>query len=335
MGILYGEETSGGYRPSRWHRWFRPAVSGNALNGLGETAVRRPTPLYHRQDRRHPWRVVQDMFYVREIPGGQFVYVLLSKLLDARAPAPVAATPAAGTPAQWARRVKDYARAVGAEKCGIVRIRPEWVFEGDSLPERYAIILAHRMDYDALSHTVRRDFLTGIHEVMRVYYAGHRRARKLADWLRGQGHAARGFGSPMGTALNLLPAAIEAGIGELGKHGSLICPEMGSLLRLSYVVTDLPLDTDAPVDNGVDDFCTRCQRCATECPPHAIADVKQIVRGVERWYVDFDACVPYFNEHHGCGICLAVCPWSQPGVGPGLAAKMLARRARLGGAAAP
>lgn len=29
--------------------------------------------------------------------------------------------------------------------------------------------------------------------------------------------------------------------------------------------------------------------------------------------MDFDKCVPYFNEHMGCGICLAACPWSQPG----------------------
>jgi epoxyqueuosine reductase QueG len=54
-----------------------------------------------------------------------------------------------------------------------------------------------------------------------------------------------------------------------------------------------------------------------------------MVRGVEKWYVDFDKCIPYFNETHGCGICIAVCPWSRPGTAPRLAEKMLRRRKRL------
>jgi len=41
--------------------------------------------------------------------------------------------------------------------------------------------------------------------------------------------------------------------------------------------------------------------------------------------VDFDRCLPYFNEHGGCGICVAVCPWSRPGVATRLVEK-LARR---------
>jgi epoxyqueuosine reductase QueG len=43
--------------------------------------------------------------------------------------------------------------------------------------------------------------------------------------------------------------------------------------------------------------------------------------------VDFDKCVLFFNENMSCGLCLAVCPWSRPGVAPGLAAKMARRRA--------
>ena len=51
-----------------------------------------------------------------------------------------------------------------------------------------------------------------------------------------------------------------------------------------------------------------------------------MVRGVEKWYVDFDRCLPFFNQTFGCAICIAACPWSRPGVGFNLAAK-LARRA--------
>ena len=329
MGILFGRESADGYHPSWWHRAFQPKVSGNALNGLGETAVRRPTAVYHRQDYWHPWRLVQDMFYIRVTVAGLFWPVMKSHWLDRQKPASVTEPKVQRAPEEWAQRVKDYAISMGVDKVGIAEIRPEWVFDRDEIREKYVIVLATRMDYDELIATEQRQFRKSLKEILAIYYFGHRRARKLADWLRGQGWAARGLGNPMGTALNIIPAAIEAGIGELGKHGSLICPEMGASFRLAYVLTDLPLTVDAPQDYGIDDFCLACQVCTRECPPAAIVDKKQMVRGVERWYVDFDKCVPYFNERFSCGLCLAVCPFSLPGRGPVISEKMLRRRKRI------
>lgn len=117
-------------------------------------------------------------------------------------------------------------------------------------------------------------------------------------------------------------------MGELGKHGSLINRRLGSSFRLAAVETDMPLVVDRPDVFGADDFCLRCQVCTEGCPPGAIHDVKGIVRGVEKWWVDFDKCIPYFNETFGCAICLAVCPWSKPGRAPLLAEKW-ALRAKL------
>ena len=325
MGILYGKETEDGYEPSLWHRWFKPKVSGNTLNGLGEKEVRRPTPLYHRQDYWHPWRLVQDLFYLRNVTSTGWV-ILKSYMLDRAKPAPVRHNQKESSPADWSRRIEEYAISLGVDKVGITKIKPEWIFEGDEMPETYAIILATRMDYESMSRSRDRKFTPSVKEAMSIYYFGHERARKLANWLREQGWPARGFGNPMGTALNILPAAIDAGVGELGKHGSLICKEMGALFRLAYVVTDLPLEVTHPTDIGVDDFCLRCTICSAECPPDALSDAKQLVRGVERWYVDFDKCVPYFNENSGCGICIAACPWSQPGLAQGISEKMLKRR---------
>ena len=328
MGLLYGRETADGYEPSLWHRWFKPEVSGNTLNGLGETSVRRPTRIYHRQDFWHPWRMVQDMFYIRMVLSNfaAISFKYKSAVLDRQRPQPIGKKRTEASPGVWSKRVKDYAKAIGVDKVGIVEVRPEWIFEGDEITEKYAIILATRMDYEALSASVERQFSKTIYEVMSIYFQGHLKARQLANWLRKQGWDARGYGTPMGTPLNLVPAAQEAGIGTLGKHGSLISKEMGSLLRLAYVLTDMPMATDGPEDIGADEFCASCQRCTDQCPPKAITDRKQMVRGVERWYVDFDKCVPYFNEHGGCAICLAVCPWSQPGVSESLVQKMLRRK---------
>jgi epoxyqueuosine reductase QueG len=91
----------------------------------------------------------------------------------------------------------------------------------------------------------------------------------------------------------------------------------------------MPLETDQPDVFGGDDFCMRCQVCSDACPPDAIFEEKQWVRGELKWYVDFDKCIPYFAESRGCGICIAVCPWSRPGVADRLVVKM-AKRQRSG-----
>jgi len=68
--------------------------------------------------------------------------------------------------------------------------------------------------------------------------------------------------------------------------------------------------------------------CEDACPPIAIEPDKKMVRGVNRWYVDFDKCIPYFSENSGCAICIVECPWSRPGVGVNLAKKLAKRAAR-------
>jgi epoxyqueuosine reductase QueG len=126
----------------------------------------------------------------------------------------------------------------------------------------------------------------------------------------------------------LVPAAISCGLGELGKHGSIINRQLGSSFRLACVLTDVPLVADVKDTFGADDFCLHCRVCSDACPPDAIFDEKQTVRGETKWYVDFDKCLPYFNETMGCGICVAVCPWSLPGVAPRLAERLSARGPR-------
>ena len=110
------------------------------------------------------------------------------------------------------------------------------------------------------------------------------------------------------------------------KHGSIINRDYGSSFRLASVLTDIPLLPTQPQSYGVDDFCSRCQVCSNACPPDAILPEKVMVRGERKWYVDFDKCIPFFNENAGCAICIAVCPWSIPGKGPRIV-EQLQRRA--------
>jgi NAD-dependent dihydropyrimidine dehydrogenase PreA subunit len=235
---------------------------------------------------------------------------------------PVAAERAAGSPESFTEAVKAFALANEADQVAVAAMKTEWFFEGMAQDLPWIVVMAVRMDHAELAAAPEPP---SIIEVMRQYNRGTRAARALADWIRSQGYEADPHGGPTAGPLTLIPPALAAGLGELGKHGSIISRAFGASFRLAGVLTDMPLVADAPDTFGVDEFCMNCRVCEKACPPDAIAAEKQLVRGVEKWYVDFDRCVPYFNQTYGCGICIAVCPWSRPDVGPKLLQKMLRR----------
>lgn len=339
MGILYGHETEDGYEPSWLHRKLKPEVSGNTINGLGETTARQPTPVYHRRWHKHPWYWVQESFYARQMWDFiQGVIIFKSWRLDKSRKNPVAPVAKQDSCEAWSLRVKEEAlKHRYCDVVGIAKVEPELVFDREwalgEVTEPWVIVIGHAMDYGEIAKNLEKDqgkkkpfwknkFLPEVREVLDTYLRSQRAAFKLASWIRDQGYNATGHGGPKGAPINTLHAAIKAGLGELGKHGSIIIDELGSCLRFSYVLTDMPLVADESKVFGADDYCLRCQACTRACPPNAISDEKQLLRGVEKWYVDFDKCVPYFNENYGCAICISICPWSRPGKAPSLIEKL-------------
>jgi epoxyqueuosine reductase QueG len=226
---------------------------------------------------------------------------------------------------QWTARVKEAALGREADLVGIARLDPDWVFEGYAAPYQWIVVLAVAMDYACLATAPSHKSQAEVHN---QYGRATRAAHKLASWMHEQGWEAKPHGGPRAGPVLMIPAAIAAGLGELGKHGSMINRRFGSSFRLACVMTDLPLVADAPDIFGADDFCTRCQVCAKVCPVDAIQSDRQMVRGENKWYVDFDQCILYFVENNGCGICIGQCPWSRTGVAPRLAEKMSRRKAR-------
>jgi Pyruvate/2-oxoacid:ferredoxin oxidoreductase delta subunit len=315
------------YRPSEEQTALLPEVSGNAINGLGERAVRRPSPIYwHHPSTIAHGRVMTWMIErtSREQPTVDRLHEKFGGRGPAR-PASIAEARSEDTREGWTARVKGFALAHEADLVGVARLDPDWVFEGYEVTADWIIVLGVAMDQPRLAAVWPE--AASVEEVMAAYNRGDRAAKALADHIRGQGWEAHGHGGPIAGPVTMIPAALACGFGELGKHGSIINRHYGSSFRLAAVTTSLPLVADAPDVFGADDFCASCQVCARACPPAAIAHEKQTVRGVSKWYVDFDNCVPYFNETYGCGICIAVCPWSLPGTAPRLAEKMARRKA--------
>jgi epoxyqueuosine reductase QueG len=232
---------------------------------------------------------------------------------------PVAQSPRIASPNEWTEAMNRFAIEHEADAVGVAPMDPLYVFEGYTIEEPWVIVLALAHNYERLKEVPSDETDgVGVCDVGDQYARGTRASYALANWIRSQGYKADPYPGPMASALTLIPPAIAAGLGELGKHGSLISRQFGSGLRLAGVTTDMPLVPSTRDRFGADEFCATCQICTQACPPGAITPQKQMVRGVERWYVDFDKCIPFFAEAASCGICIAECPWTRPTVRPKL-----------------
>jgi epoxyqueuosine reductase QueG len=300
-------------------------VSGNPINGLGETIPRRASPFFWHPPDQHHWGGLQQLTHEtsRKCPGSMEAF---QGAYDYPRLLPVAETRIQENPQQLTEALKHFALSHEADDVGIAAMSPQYVFDGYSVEHPTVIVLALAHNYERLREVPSDETNgVGVSDVGDQYSRGTRSSYALANWIRSQGFGADPYPGPMASALLLIPPAIAAGLGELGKHGSLISPRFGAGVRLAAVTTDMPLIFDKPIQFGTDQFCTNCQVCTQNCPPGAITPQKQVVRGVERWYVNFDRCIPYFAEAASCGICIAECPWTRPSVRPKLLATMAER----------
>ena len=302
-----------------------PDVSGNTINGVGEHDVRRPSVVYWATDMsKIPHGKMQEYFYLRSNEVDGFAQARERRLAINEAPLPpLAHTPDTHSPEDWTGQLSQFVDNGDCEMIGVARMDPSWAYDGEDVPQSRVIVVGVQHEYDIIA--TAPDHTAGL-EVVRQYTRAGAAAKTITGWLRQKGWDAKAVTGPLAGSITMIPPALACGFGELGKHGSIINPELGASFRLSAVLTDAPFEPTREREHGIDAFCQSCRICEDACPPEALSPDKQMVRGETKWYVDFDKCIPFFNETHGCAICIAVCPWSRPGVGLNLAAK-LARRA--------
>jgi reductive dehalogenase len=247
------------------------------------------------------------------------------------------------TPEEATERVKGYARNRGADLVGITELNPLWLYShrGEIFYEnwedwgreikvehQYAVVFAMQMSFEMVG--------TGPHsptmiESMGNYAKGAYIATQLASFIANLGYSATASHFRHYEAL-MVPLAVDAGLGELGRLGYLITKELGPRVRLGVVTTDLPLVPDKPVDIGVDDFCSICKKCAVCCPSHSIPVEKDktVVNGLLRWKLNDETCFEYWGKiGTDCNICMRVCPWSHARTFPHKLIVMFITRNRL------
>ncbi|MBN1629123.1 MAG: 4Fe-4S dicluster domain-containing protein [Thermoleophilia bacterium] len=295
------------------------------------------TSEYEDYYRRHPeYRDKDDA--IRALPGmGRVGHAADVPLIDAqigviaalgmsdRVDGPVAPERVEMSPERATEKVKGFARHLGADLVRVGPLSPSYVYTNigktwhdAGRPYGQPIELTHKHAVSlavAISPAMLKTgpVIPEAAEIMRVYTKLAGIAVALAAYIRALGYPARAHVMSNYQVLTV-PVAMEAGMGGLGRHGLLITKELGSALKLATVTTDLPLLHDPPRDLGVSEFCQDCNICADTCPSGAISrGERRVVRGVEKWAINPEACFTVWNETGtDCGVCVASCPWTHP-----------------------
>lgn len=132
-------------------------------------------------------------------------------------------------------------------------------------------------------------------------------AYRLARFLTNQGYPSINVGQDLTdyrTIISVFPfkfAAVQAGLGTLGKNGLLLTPEYGPRVKLSAVLTEAPLAADSVIGK---DMCGDCDICFKVCPSGALKEPT----AEKRPNYDRFACCAFYTANEGCGLCMSKCP---------------------------
>jgi len=123
--------------------------------------------------------------------------------------------------------------------------------------------------------------------------------------LRGQGVRVHPDKPEPNVILDLVYAAHAAGLGEIGRGKFFLTPEFGVRQILTAILTDAPLEADAPFRGSL---CDDCGACAEACPARALdrsrLNEAALCEGTARWYpLHLESC-------RVCKTCVLPMPYS-------------------------
>ncbi len=224
-------------------------------------------------------------------------------------------------PPEMSAVVKSLALTYGADLVGIARLKNHhhYSHRGDmfgmgggygkriQLSCSFAIVIAAALDKAMVNRAPRKETQIA---AMLGYARSTAVSAQLAMYIKSLGYEALTdnfieYYSP------LTPLAAEAGLGQIGRCNMIVNPQYGNRLKMSAVLTNMPLAADGPIDFGLVDVCRLCLKCARNCPAKAISfDDPQRINGLYQWRHDGAKCMEMWMTV-GTGICMAACPFSQ------------------------
>ncbi len=191
-------------------------------------------------------------------------------------------------------RIRSFAAGLGINEVGFTEFRDKtavvclFPYFSGYFPGNLSVY-AYSLDY----HCILRDKLN-----------------LLSNYLLANGAAEAAGYADIGPEIDK-DLAYHAGLGFYGKNSLLINPRLGSYFFIGYVLTDLKLEPDKPMDGA----CLSCGRCVSACPGGALSSgfnkercvsaltqKKGDLTGAERSLIKKAGYV------FGCDICQKVCP---------------------------
>ena len=111
-------------------------------------------------------------------------------------------------------------------------------------------------------------------------------------------------------------AAVNAGIGWIGKNDVVITRPYGPRVRLSAILIDAAFTYGTPkVRSECPDDCTKC---VDICPCKALKNHSWTIDTQRSEIIDYHRCnrmrsafIPRLGRKSACGLCMAVCPFGQ------------------------
>ena len=222
------------------------------------------------------------------------------------------------------KKIKQLALYFGADSVGVGKLNQQWVYSHHgqwpndewgkpiNLSHKHVIAMGFPHTW-GLWLTSAKTTIPGFLDDWKYYNSMANTAVRLAAAIRDMGYPARAH---IQSNYNIIlpPVAVDTGLGEQCRIGICLTKKYGLAYRLCAVTTDLPLIPDSPANLGIEDFCTKCTKCADACPSGAISkDGKKEINGIKIWKQDVYKCFRYWNSKGvSCTICRRVCPWSKP-----------------------
>lgn len=284
--------------PSRANMYVRTALGDLSKKALNEAA---------RWSQKHPVSqgLVRPMWALKPLQDGQIAQRTQSGLDKAE---------------DNTKALKALSHFMGSAITGICEIPDYCWYSHDKRGKpiepyhKYALIVLIDQGYETFLGGTGNDWISGS-QSMRAYLKGAEVVGVMADHIREMGFPARAHTSLDSDVLHV-PLVLNAGLGEQSRIGeSALNPFLGMRFKTAVLTTDMPLIADKPIDFGVQTFCSKCLKCARECPCQAIPfGDKVMFNGYETWKPDSERCTMYRATNlkgSACGRCVKTCPLSK------------------------
>jgi reductive dehalogenase len=231
--------------------------------------------------------------------------------------------PSSLNPIRNRRALKTLLHHLGADAAGACEAkRYVWYshdYEGKPMEilHKSALVIAIDQGFETMEGASGDDWISGT-QSYRAYLRGAQITGVVAAYIRTLGYSARSHTNADSHVIQT-PLVLLAGLGEMSRIGETILnPFLGPRTKSAVVTTDIPLAWDQPIDFGLQDACSKCSKCARECPCNAITfGGTTMFNGYEIWKHDVQRCTSYRVTNQGgsaCGRCMKMCPYNNEGL---------------------